>query len=233
MRSVIIPVYNEELAAKDIIMRTHRMLNADDEVVVVNDGSTDGTPEVLRTINEPNIKIVSHESNQGNGASIVTGAKNASGEWIAIIDADKTYYPEDIPLLFDHAQKHELEMVTGVRGTLNMGPFSHRLAREILRRWCEILSHSSIEDINSGLRILTKKRLLRYEHIYPRRFSLHIVLSVCCGKENVPFGFVPIRYGTRIGSSKLSPGMLGIGNFIKFLFLAPYAALKVRKLKNK
>lgn len=231
--SIIIPVFNEQLAVKDIVLRTHDVIEPSDEIIVINDGSTDRTGAALASLNLPNLRVITHDRNKGNGASILDGALAATGEWVVTIDADMTYFPEDIPSLFAELKRRNLEMITGARQTLRLGPLSHRIARELLRRWAQLLSGAAIGDINSGLRILPRSRLLKYRELYPARFSLHIVLTVCCGIDGVLCGSFPIRYGSRIGVSKLSPGLRGIGNFFKFLLLVPKAAYGMRRLASK
>ncbi|MDP7645796.1 MAG: glycosyltransferase family 2 protein, partial [Candidatus Peribacteraceae bacterium] len=89
MLSLIIPCYNEEGAIEDIVKRCDAVLRDEDEIIVVNDGSTDGTSEILNNMNIERLRVVSHKKNTGNGASIMTGLSNARGEWIATIDADE------------------------------------------------------------------------------------------------------------------------------------------------
>ncbi|MCF7844219.1 MAG: glycosyltransferase family 2 protein [Kiritimatiellales bacterium] len=226
MLSLIIPVYNEEGSIEDIVRRSSAILNDDDEIIIVNDGSTDRTAEIISNLDIPKIKIIQHEKNIGNGASIVTGLNNSQGEWIATIDADNTYSPEDIPILFDAVKQENADMVTGLRETLMHGPLLHTKARSFLKKMSEVVSHSKIADINSGLRIMKREVLEKYVHLYPKRFSLHIVLTICASRDNYKVIYRPIKYGSRIGTSKLSPGLKGPFNFLKFLGLIALIAIK-------
>jgi len=232
MLSLIIPVYNEEGAVEDIIRRCDAVLDDAYEIIVVDDGSTDATPGILKKIDLPSLRIIRHSKNKGNGASIMTGVHNAQGDWIAIIDADDTYRPEDLPQLYTRVQKEGADMIVGVRKDLMHGPFFHSTARNLLRKFAELCSGQKIEDINSGLRICKKDLIQRYASLYPQRFSLHIVLMVCSGKEGAKILYEPISYGPRIGISKLSPGIRGPWNFIKFFILIPWAAVKSKRLQR-
>jgi len=225
MLSLIIPVFNEEGAVEDIVRRSHAVLDASDEIIVVDDGSTDATPGILKKIALQNLRVIRKPRNEGNGAAIMTGVHAANGEWIATIDADDTYRPEEIPKLRHKLQSERADMIVGMREGLRHGKPAHRLAREFLQRMGEYFGRQSIADINSGLRIVGKGRILRYEKMYPRRFSLHIVLTVLLSREEGKILYETIDYGPRIGVSKLSPGVLGLWNFMKFLLLIPWVVL--------
>ncbi|OGJ63446.1 hypothetical protein A3C37_00875 [Candidatus Peribacteria bacterium RIFCSPHIGHO2_02_FULL_53_20] len=226
MFSLIIPTFNEEGAVEDIIRRAHTMLSASDEIIVVDDGSTDATPGILKKIALPNLHVIRKPHNEGNGIAIMTGARAAKGEWIATIDADDTYRPEDLPHLWKILQENNADMVVGSREGLKLGKPLHHLARECLRRLGQFFAHQAIADINSGLRIVRKSLIEQFVHEYPDRFSLHIVLTVLAGRSGARILYAPISYGPRIGNSKLSPGMLGPWNFMKFLMLIPWVVLR-------
>lgn len=231
MLSLIIPTYNEEGAAEEIIRRAAAALTKlNYEIIVVDDGSTDTTSAILKTIELPSLTIIRHSANRGNGAAIMTGVRAAHGDVIATIDADATYFPEDLPELIRAFETENADMVVGIRKALMDGPFFHRTARNMLRKWAEFWSGQKIPDINSGMRIIKKDLMLRYAYMYPRHFSLHIALMVCAGKDRKTIIYRPIRYGQRIGNSKLSPGLKGVGNFVKFLLLIPCAALGVGRI---
>jgi len=226
MLSLIIPVFNEEGSVEDIIRRSHAVLEAADEIIVVDDGSTDATPGILKKITLPNLKIIRKPRNIGNGAAIMTGVRAASGEWIATIDADDTYRPEDLPNLRKILEAENADMVVGSREGLKLGKPLHHLAREFLRHLGEYFALQPITDINSGLRIVRKSLIEQFADQYPQRFSLHIVLTVLAGRSSAKILYSPIGYGPRTGISKLSPGMLGPWNFVKFLTLIPWVVMR-------
>ena len=232
MLSVIIPVFNEEGAIDDILARTDGALSGDYEIIAVDDGSTDGTKDILRANKLANVRVITHRENKGNGAAIKTGIREAKGDWIVTIDADNTYFPEDIPVLLRAREKANADMVVGLRKDLMRGPFFHRNARNLLRRFAEICSGTKITDVNSGLRLVRKEVAARHMHLYPNRFSLHIALTICAGRAGALVVYVPVRYGPRIGRSKLSPGFRGIGNFLKFLLLIPLVAACTKRTQK-
>lgn len=228
MLSLIIPTYNEEGAVEDIIRRCHAVLDPSDEIIVVDDGSTDATPGILKKITLSNLHIIRKPHNEGNGAAIMTGVRAAKGEWIATIDADDTYRPEDLPSLRKIQQEKNIDMVVGSREGLKLGKPIHHLARELLRRWGQFFAGQPIADINSGLRIVRKSLIEQFADLYPERFSLHIVLTVLAGRSGARIIYTPIGYGPRTGISKLSPGILGLWNFLKFLLLIPWVTMRFR-----
>jgi len=220
--SLIIPVYNEEGSVLETVRAAYHALSdalSSFEIIVVNDGSTDGTSMILQRISLPNLHIVHHVKNRGNGAAIQTGLAQAQGVIIATMDADGTYNPEDIPKLLTSMNRQRADMAVGVRQGMENAKWSHRTARNVLRKIAERECKTSIPDINSGLRLCKKDVMMRFQNLYPQRFSLHIALTIAALKSGVPVIFEPITYGTRIGTSKLSAGGNGIANFFKFLWL--------------
>jgi glycosyltransferase involved in cell wall biosynthesis len=114
--SVLVPVYDEAATVGSALSRVLAVdYPCDVEVVVVDDGSTDGTPEVLRGLADPRLTLVSHDRNQGKGAAIRTAAAAASGDYMIIVDADLEYAPEEVPLLLAPVLAGEAEVVYGTR----------------------------------------------------------------------------------------------------------------------
>lgn len=114
--SIIIPVFNEKKTILQVIDRIVKVKipGFDKEIIVVDDGSTDGTVNELQKIRE-NIKIIYHKKNQGKGAAVKIGIKNATGNFIIIQDADLEYNPEQIKLLTEEVIKEKARVVYGTR----------------------------------------------------------------------------------------------------------------------
>ncbi|NCQ13069.1 glycosyl transferase [Candidatus Falkowbacteria bacterium CG10_big_fil_rev_8_21_14_0_10_37_18] len=116
--SVIIPVYNEKNTIQEIINQVEQVNLVNDynkEIVVVDDGSTDGTKDILSSLS--GIKLIFHERNSGKGAAIRTGIKECTGDYIIIQDADLEYNPEDFNLLLSKAINENLPVVYGSRSS--------------------------------------------------------------------------------------------------------------------
>jgi glycosyltransferase involved in cell wall biosynthesis len=203
--SVVIPAYNEaahvasQVEKVDAVMRTSGW---DYEIIVVDDGSTDGTAEAANAAGLS--RVVRRQANRGYGAALKLGVRLASHDWILITDADGTYPVEAIPRLLAEAERNS--MVVGSRtGTVVRVPFVRRPAKWFLNRLASYLAGRHLPDINSGLRLMRKSLINRYEHLLPDGFSFTttITLSAACNAH--PLTYVPIDYHARLGESKIRP----------------------------
>src|SRR5258708_318103 len=113
--SIIIPVYNEENTIAEVIKKVTavKLPKIEKEIIIVNDGSTDGTNSQISTDTKNKCKVISHNKNQGKGAAVKTGIAAATGDYIVIQDADLEYNPEDIVKLLIPIQKGQTEVVYG------------------------------------------------------------------------------------------------------------------------
>jgi len=116
--SVIVPVYNERNTVAEILRRIRAVeLPLQLEVIVVDDGSTDGTDKVLSALQDSTVRVVTHGSNRGKGAAVRTGIDTARGDLVLIQDADLEYDPDDWPRLLDPVLKGKAQVVYGSRFT--------------------------------------------------------------------------------------------------------------------
>ncbi|MCJ7578973.1 MAG: glycosyltransferase family 2 protein, partial [Candidatus Aminicenantes bacterium] len=114
--SVIIPVYNEKNTVNKIIQQVQNVeLEMEKEIILVDDGSTDGTREILKNLNYPNVKVKLHEKNQGKGAALRTGFSLATGDFVIIQDADLEYDPREYPKLLTPLLDGRADAVYGSR----------------------------------------------------------------------------------------------------------------------
>ncbi|RJO61659.1 glycosyltransferase family 2 protein [candidate division WS5 bacterium] len=214
--SVVIPVYNEEEVIISTIDKIHsilKKLNIVYEIVVVNDGSTDRTSEVLMSYGGE-IVLLNRDVNRGYGFSLKEGIERATGDWILITDADGTYPLEDIPLFVSECS--HADMIVGERSgkSVRMGLFN-KLAKVILKKLIYILAYKWVTDINSGLRLFKKEMALRYWDIYPDGFSFTTTLTVAAIIEKYKVKYIPINYYKRTGKSHIKP----MRDFFSFVFL--------------
>lgn len=206
--SVIVPCFNEEAAVGETI--DHLLANESDsstfEIIAVNDGSTDGTREILEQYADryPNVHLLNHSTNQGYGASLKTGIRKARAELIAITDADGTYPNERIPELVTACS--EYDMVVGARTAEDVTYSRLRAAPKFfLQRWMSWIARQHIPDINSGMRVFRKSVAERFIGILPDGFSFTVTITLAMLTNYRPTLFVPITYRERIGESKLRP----------------------------
>ena len=203
--SVVIPVYNEEQAIGDdldLVIETMETTDYDYEIIVVDDGSTDSSAQIVRQRSKVN--LVQHPYNRGVGAARTTGIKNAKGDVIVMTDGDGTYPNQDIPRLL--AYMEEYDMVVGARrreaGTLRWlrSPVKH-----LIRLLASYLVGMKIPDLNSGFRAFRKELAGNYLNILPRTHSWVSTITVAFLSDGHTLKFIPIDYYPRKGKSKFRP----------------------------
>jgi len=200
----VVPVYNEELGIVATIKRlteTLAGLDLPSEVIVVNDGSTDGTR--LAASGFDSIALINHPHNIGYGNSILSGVLRARYEWIGIVDADGSYPIEDIPRLVAE-MKNGFDMVVASR--INISDHDSclkRFFREIFKKTVSILNDNRIEDPNSGLRIFKREIVLRLQPFLCGTFSFTTSISILMSGLYYFIKYVPITYEKRTGQSKV------------------------------
>jgi glycosyltransferase involved in cell wall biosynthesis len=200
--SVVIPAYNEGAHVGDQVRAVEQVLGTTGwrfEIIVVDDGSRDDTAEQASSTGA---RVLRRRPNRGYGASLKLGIHHAKYDWILITDADGTYPVAAIPELLARADRNA--MVVGARvGETVKVPFARRPAKAFLRWLASYLSETEIPDINSGLRLMRKSLVARYEHLLPSGFSFTttITLAAACNGHNVEY--LPIDYHARLGESKI------------------------------
>lgn len=207
--SCVIPVFNEAGAVAETLRSVAEVLGESGlpwEIIMVDDGSTDGSGEAARASGQP-VRVIQHDRNRGYGAAIKTGSRSAEHDWVLILDADGTYPAAEIrPLLRTLAEDPEAEMIVGQRNQTRAtdGPF-RLMGKRILVGLANFLSGHQIPDLNSGLRLMRRRSLSRYASLLPDGFSLttSITLALLCSGAHVRY--VPIEYRARKGESKIRP----------------------------
>ncbi|MDP6352070.1 MAG: glycosyltransferase family 2 protein [Alphaproteobacteria bacterium] len=202
--TVVIPAFNEQDGIGDQIVKVREALGETDwrhELIVVDDGSTDDTAaEAARH----DVRLIRQPHNHGYGSALRKGIAAAETEWVLIIDADGTYPARAIPSLL--AQSPDHDMVIGARtGSEVHIPLIRRPAKWLLNKLANYLAEQKIPDLNSGLRLMRKPLVARYEHILPLGFSYTttITLAALCNGHEV--SYVSIDYLRRVGRSKIRP----------------------------
>ena len=224
--SVVIPAYNEEGGLAEVVRGLRASMESSGrpfEVIVVDDGSRDRTPEVARGLG---VTVVTHGRNRGYGAALKTGIRAATGDQILICDGDGTYPPESIPELLSRSDGHDMVVAARTGASVEI-PIFRRIAKGILRRLAIYLSESEIPDLNSGLRVFRKEVAMSYFPILPSGFSFTttITLAMLCNEGSV--AYVPINYSKRRGRSKIRP----LRDTLNFLILILRTILYFNPLK--
>lgn len=213
--SVIIPAYNEEEGIREIVDRVLKQTeNLPLELIVINDGSTDATAEIVSKYKEQGVKLINHETNLGYGAALKTGFKSANGDLIAFLDADGTYPPEYLPHLCQTLIKENADIVLGSRfaGERTGMPRHRRFGNKILALFLSWIGNRKITDTASGMRVL-KKSILPKLYPLPDGLEFTPAMSTRAIHEHLKVVEVPIPYSERMGRSKLSAIKQGYGFF--------------------
>ena len=154
--SVIVPVYNEAGTIRQILEKV-QAVPVQKEVIVVDDGSADGTDKILRSLQGADLKVIHHTSNRGKGASVLTGLAHAAGDFIIIQDADLEYDPQDYPGLLAPLQAGEADLVLGVRFIGGYkGLFIHRLGNKFLTGLVNVLFGTRLNDCFTCYKLLRR-----------------------------------------------------------------------------
>lgn len=203
--SIVLPVYNEEKGVALTINHLQENLKSSDceyEIIAVNDGSTDKTGEILRTIT--GIRVIQHPRNRGYGAALKTGIRQAKYPLIVITDGDGTYPNERIPQLV--ALTGNADMVVGARIGANVNYSNLRkIPKWFLIRFAEWIANTRIPDLNSGLRVFHKSLVERFFKILPDTFSFTTTITVAMLINGYVVHYEPIDFHHRKGKSKIKP----------------------------
>jgi glycosyltransferase involved in cell wall biosynthesis len=212
--SIIIPAFNEEEAVEPVA-QSLRSKFPDSEVIVVDDGSSDRTAERAAA---SGARVLSHEQNRGYGASLKTGTRASTREYVLFCDADGQHSLEDVGRLMEQIDGYDL--VVGARDSDSHQPLARRPGKFIIRKFADFLTGTKIPDLNSGLRIFKREMLLRYLHLMPDGFSFSTTSTFAFMKCNLRYKYVPITARERIGKSSVSQLKHGPLSLILILRLA-------------
>jgi len=202
--SVVVPAYDEAPGIVEALREIRTVLDGldvDSEVIVVDDGSTDDT---ARLASDAGFRVLRLPENRGYGAALKAGIDAARFETIVITDADGTYPASAIPEMLEFAKSYD--MVVGARTGENAAiPFARRPAKWFLRVLASYLAGRPIPDLNSGLRVLKKRHVKRFEHLLPSGFSFTTSITLASLCTDLLVYYHPIDYYARVGQSKIRP----------------------------
>ena len=206
--TLVVPAYNEENGIAGVVERLSALeLGVPVELLVVEDGSTDGTRAELARLEElhPVLRVIEHGVNRGYGAALKTGFAAARHDVVVITDADATY-PEDRIVDLLARIEDGAELAVGARTGAHVHvPLVRRPAKAALRRLASYLAGTRIPDLNSGLRAFRRDLVLTYRPILPNGFSFTTTITLASLTNGHRVDYVSIDYAARTGSSKIKP----------------------------
>lgn len=168
------------------------------EVLVIDDGSVDDTAQRAA---DAGARVIRHPYNKGNGAAVKTGIRNATGEFVLIVDADGQHRPEDACRVT--ARLGEYDLVVGARSAATQATAARRGGNAMLNRFAGHLTGRPIPDLTSGFRGARREYLREFIHMLPNGFSTPTTTTLAFIKAGYNVAFEPIEARARVGRSKI------------------------------
>ena len=223
--SVVIPVYNEVNNIKEIIKRVQAQKLAN-EIIIVDDGSSDGTRDILKGLDgKRKVRVILHERNQGKGAAVVTGIKASKGDILLIQDADLEYDPRDYPQILRPIEEGIADVVYGSRflgGAHRVTMFWHMVANRMLTTMTNILYDTILTDMETGYKAF-RRSVIEGMTIRAKRFDFEPEFTAKILKRHHRIFEVPIMFNPRDYSQgkkiKLKDAFEAVWTLLKYRFM--------------
>ena len=225
--SVLVPVFNEEKTIKEILTKLLK-IHIVYEIIVINDGSNDGSEEEVKSINNDKIKLISLKNNCGKTAAISKGLESVSGEIVIIQDADLEYDPDEIAFVIEPIVQGKADVVYGsrflVKKTSRVLYFYHYIANKIITFLSNLCTNLNMTDIETGYKAF-KTPIIKNMELTSRGFGMEVEITALISKLPIRIYEVPISYygrtyeeGKKIG---VKDGFMAIIYILYFNFLSP------------
>lgn len=207
--SIVLPAKNEAGAIGATIAHLQQ-LNIANEIVVVNDGSTDATKDIAE---QAGATVVTHPYSKGNGAAIKTGARQARGDVIIFMDADGQHDPNDIPRLLQKINEG-YDLVVGARQKGSQASLGRGIANGLYNSLASYMTEHKVEDLTSGFRAVRAEKFREFLYLLPNGFSYPTTSTMAFFRAGYSVCYIPIHAAKRIGKSHIKPIKDGMRFFI-------------------
>ena len=204
--TIILPMYNEAATIKTVLqtlldMMDTQLAHVPFELIIVDDGSSDGSAEQVRQLEDNRLRVQQHPYNIGNGAAIKTGIRLAQGKFVLLMDADGQHQPSDIPRLLEHIDRYD--MVVGAR-TRESDTAVHRdIANTVYNTFASYVCGRKIEDLTSGFRVIKTDIAKSMVYMLPNTFSYPTTITLAVVRSGYSLKYIPIVAQKRVGKSKI------------------------------
>ena len=223
--SVIIPVYNEVNNIREILKRVQAQKLAN-EIIVIDDGSADGTRNLLADLDgNDTVRVILHEHNKGKGAAVVTGFHAARGDILLIQDADLEYDPRDYPKILQPIEEGIADVVYGSRflgGPRRVAMYWHMVANKLLTTMTNILYNTILTDMETGYKAF-RRNVIEGMKIHSKRFDFEPEFTAKVLKRHYRIFEVPITFNPRDYSQgkkiQLKDAFAAVWTLIKYRFV--------------
>lgn len=223
--SVVVPVYDERNTVAEVVRRMRAVdIPLERELVLVDDGSTDGTRDVLRQLSDSTVRVVYHDHNQGKGAAIRTALGHVTGDLVLVQDADLEYDPEDWPKLLAPVLRGKARVVYGSRFTgerRNM-LFLHWIGNRFLSLVTNILYNTTLSDMETCYKLFDRRVLDRID-LRAQRFEFEPEVTAKVLRQGIRIYEVPISYAGREyhEGKKITwrDGLIALWTLVKYRFV--------------
>ena len=198
MLSIIIPAYNEAPFLPEVIRRVEET-PYEKEIIVVDDGSSDGTRDYLESLSTERVKAIFHEENMGKGASVRSGLSLVTGDIIIVQDADLEYDPKDYPVLLGPILEGKADVVYGSRflgGPHRVLFFWHSVGNSLITLISNMLTDLNLTDMETGYKVF-RREVFKDIRIESNRFGFEPEITAKVAKKGFRIYEVPISYSGR------------------------------------
>lgn len=197
--SILIPVYNERRTIAEAVRRARTAeLPVDREILIIDDGSTDGTGDIIKRLADSTVKVLQQPVNMGKGAALRRGFEESTGDFVVVYDADLEYDPRDWPALLRPILEGEARAVYGSRftGERRNLMFWHWVGNRFLTLLTNILYNTTLSDMETCSKLI-EGDLIRSLNLTSNRFEIEPEITAKLLRSGVRIYEVPIRYTGR------------------------------------